>query len=339
MKALLQAMLGELDLRSGTILHDHDPIAYCSQAPWLQSMSIRENILFFSPYDDARYKHVLEACALTHDLSSFKNGDLSDIGENGVGLSGGQKMRVALARAVYSRARILLLDDPLSALDQQTAETIVEECFSGPLMKNRVVVLVTHRVDLCRNIGARRFEIVDGTARVGKSRTLESQDETLNYSAADAIIGAGVEGKDLNANGSSEKFLEEEYRAHGGVGAAVYWEYIKAGKLKWWALLICILSLSRLLGVGETWFLKQWSEAYGSVRQTAAAIMPRSIQSSLKGLPSPEDNITPWLWGFLAFAVAQCIMDVISRGFMLIIIYSAGRQMFQAVLSSISNAT
>ena len=101
--ALLQSLLGELDKLEGEA-HIPNLIGYCAQTPWLQSMSIRDNILFSSPLDDIRYKQVIEACALNQDFASFPHGDLSNIGENGIGLSGGQKARVALARAVYSRA-------------------------------------------------------------------------------------------------------------------------------------------------------------------------------------------------------------------------------------------
>lgn len=103
--ALLQALLGELDRLGGHARIANEMIGYCSQTPWLQSMNIRDNILFSSPYDEARYKQVIMTCALTPDLAGFKDGDLSNIGENGIGLSGGQKARVALARAVYSRAK------------------------------------------------------------------------------------------------------------------------------------------------------------------------------------------------------------------------------------------
>lgn len=87
--ALLQGLLGELDLRGGKAISRKTTVGYCAQTPWLQSMSIRENILFFQPHDKVRYERVLEACALSADLASFKNGDMSEIGENGIGLSGG----------------------------------------------------------------------------------------------------------------------------------------------------------------------------------------------------------------------------------------------------------
>lgn len=255
--ALLQALLGELDLHSGELIKPDAPIGYCAQSPWLQSMSIRENILFSAPYDDARYKQTLEACALTADLANFQHGDLSNIGENGIGLSGGQKARVALARAVYSRAKILLLDDPLSALDQQTAESIVANCFGGDLVKGRTVILVTHRTDLCKGLAEQLIEISNGTARSyqGDSLLLSPTNSNTIQALQDAkIIGDVDEAQESAA--VPDKFEEGEHREHGGVKAAVYWEYIKAGKLRWWALVIVFAAMFRAFMVIETWFLK-----------------------------------------------------------------------------------
>jgi ABC-type multidrug transport system fused ATPase/permease subunit len=254
--ALLQALLGELDLHHGELLKPDAPIGYCAQTPWLQSMSIRDNILFSSPYDDVRYKQTLEACALTADLANFKHGDLSNIGENGIGLSGGQKARVALARAVYSRAKILLLDDPLSALDQQTAEQIVAKCFAGELVKDRTVVLVTHRTDLCNGVAEQLIEITDGTAEIRKGDSLQLS--PTNSRTVQTLL----EAKDVKVDEAQEsaavpdKFEEEEHREHGGVKAGVYWQYIKAGRLRWWFLVILSAITFRLLMVTESWFLK-----------------------------------------------------------------------------------
>lgn len=91
---------------------------------WLQNASIRDNILFGLPYVEKRYQATLSACALDKDLSIFEDGDMTEIGEKGITLSGGQKARVALARAVYSRAKIILMDDVLSAVDGELPEYI-----------------------------------------------------------------------------------------------------------------------------------------------------------------------------------------------------------------------
>ena len=336
--ALLQAILGELDMRDGKICKSNEMIGYCAQTPWLQSMSIRENILFSYPYEDARYKEVLQACALTSDLASFKDGDLSNIGENGIGLSGGQKARVALARAVYSRAKILLLDDPLSALDHQTAETIVRKCFRGQLLEGRVAVLVTHRVELCRGIATQVVEVTDGKARtLDKTETPASEEDLQRVVSTQTNDSASKKAtEDQDALAVPDKFIEDEQRVHGGVQASVYWEYVKAGKLKYWALLISILVVFRILTVGRSWFIKSWGEAYDA---------PTLAQSSSRGsglfdsLPSPEEDINPWLLGFFIIALGQSFMFLIGQSFMILIVYTAGKQMFIHIMNRVSHAT
>jgi ABC-type bacteriocin/lantibiotic exporter with double-glycine peptidase domain len=91
-------------------------VGYAAQSPWLEHLSIRDNILFGEPFDSERYWDVVESCALRADLDILEDGDYTEIGERGISLSGGQKARVALARAIYSPSKIVLLDDPLSAV-------------------------------------------------------------------------------------------------------------------------------------------------------------------------------------------------------------------------------
>lgn len=326
--ALLQAILGELDQLDGEYHRTNEMVGYCGQTPWLQSMSIRENILFSAPYEEARYKQVLEACALMLDMASFKHGDLTMIGENGVGLSGGQKARVSLARAVYSRANILLLDDPLSALDHQTAEFIVRKCLAGPLLKERTTILVTHRTELCLGMATQAVQITDGRAVLLDPETIPFE-ELHRVKSSDSANED--HGNDKQADAAvPDKFIEDEYRAHGGVKASVYWEYIRAGKLKWWSILICVLVAFRVIEIGKTWFLKQWGEAYDSVQRTSGP---------LNDLPSPETNIRPWLIGFLLIAVAQSIAFGITNAFMLVIIYKAGKALFARVITKVCHAT
>ncbi|RDW62330.1 ABC transporter-like protein [Coleophoma cylindrospora] len=327
--ALLQALLGELDLKKGEYHRSGAMVGYCAQTPWLQSMSIRENILFSSPYDEKRYKQVLEACALVPDMANFKDGDLSMVGENGIGLSGGQKSRVSLARAMYSVANTLFLDDPLSALDHQTADLIVRKCLTGPLADGRTIILVTHRTELCLGLAKQVVEISDGRASIMSPDSVP--EEVLHRVRSSESLNE-EQNRNEEETATPEKFMDDEHRAHGGVKAAVYWEYIKAGKLKWWFALVVVLALNRLIDIGETWFLKQWGEAYDDpVEVSPAGLFDK--------LPSPEENIKPWLIGFFLIATAQAIAFLISQGFMTVIIYKAGKKMFEDVMVRVTHAT
>jgi len=329
--ALLQALLGELDQNGGVHHRTNEMVGYCAQTPWLQSMSIRENIVFSAPYDEDRYKQVLEACALVPDMANFKHGDLSLIGENGVGLSGGQKARVALARAFYSSSNLLFLDDPLSALDHQTAELIVQKGLSGALLKGRTTILVTHRTELCIGLACQVVEVANGRCRVFEPGTMTSQ---ALYKVPSSESNIEDEQKEDNEQQQTapDKFIEDEHRAHGGVVASVYWEYIKAGKLRWWFVLLCALVVFRLIDVGKTWFLKQWGEAYNRpVGQLSSNPFDR--------LPSPETDITPWLLGFFLLATTEAFTYTVGQGFMFLIVYTAGKQMFKDVMTKVAHTT
>lgn len=99
-------------------------IAYVTQSAWIQTGSIRDNILFGADMDNLRYQETLDKCSLLKDLELLPYGDLTEIGERGVNLSGGQKQRIQLARALYQDADIYLLDDPFSAVDAHTATSL-----------------------------------------------------------------------------------------------------------------------------------------------------------------------------------------------------------------------
>jgi ABC-type multidrug transport system fused ATPase/permease subunit len=328
--ALLQALLGEVDLTHGEYHRSNEMVGYCAQTPWLQSMSIRENILFSTPFDEARYKQVLEACALIPDMANFKNGDLSMVGENGVGLSGGQKARLALARAVYSRSRILFLDDPLSALDHQTAETIVRRCLKGPLLEGRTTILVTHRIELCLDVAEQIVEIKNGRSRILDPVSITS--DTLARVRSNDSVDALDKDDEQQLAAIPEKFMEDEHRAHGGVMASVYWEYIKASKLKWWLVLLIALIIYRLVDIGEAWFVKQWGEAYGRTVQLLTS-------NPFDQMPNPETNVKPWLFGFFVIATAQAVAFLIAQCIMLVIIYKAGKSLFERVMTKCTQAT
>ncbi|KAJ2946418.1 hypothetical protein O0L34_g12457 [Tuta absoluta] len=142
--SLLQMLLKELNVTKGSF-NVHGTVSYACQEAWLFPATVRENIVFGRPYDSARYKRVCEACCLTPDFKQFPYGDLSLVGERGVSLSGGQRARINLARAVYREADIYLLDDPLSAVDANVGRSLFEGCINGYL-QGRTVILVTHQV-------------------------------------------------------------------------------------------------------------------------------------------------------------------------------------------------
>ncbi|XP_010129451.1 PREDICTED: multidrug resistance-associated protein 1-like, partial [Buceros rhinoceros silvestris] len=160
--SLLSALLGELVKMDGCVTMK-DTAAYVPQQAWIQNASVEDNILFGKEMDETWFNTVIDACALHPDLESLPAGQKSEIGEKGINLSGGQKQRVNLARAVYQKASIYLLDDPLSAVDAHVGQHIFERVL-GPngLLKGKTRVLVTHTINTLPQADNIVF-LVDGT--------------------------------------------------------------------------------------------------------------------------------------------------------------------------------
>ncbi|KLP15161.1 Uncharacterized protein LW94_1611 [Fusarium fujikuroi] len=144
--SLLRTIIGELIPSEGTV-KTQDSLAYCDQVPWLRNTTIRENVVGLSPMDDKWLSTVLHACALEEDLHQLPQGQETIVGSGGVALSGGQKQRVALARAVYSRKKLIVLDDVFSSLDKTTADAVFHRLLGAEgLLRSSTVVLVTSNV-------------------------------------------------------------------------------------------------------------------------------------------------------------------------------------------------
>ncbi|XP_050381430.1 ABC transporter C family member 13 isoform X2 [Argentina anserina] len=143
--SLLNSILGEMQLVHGSV-YSCQSIAYVPQVPWILSGTIRDNILFGKQYDPKRYSDTLEASALDVDISMMVGGDMAYIGEKGVNLSGGQRARIALARAIYNGCDMFVLDDVLSAVDARVARYILCKAILGPQMKRQTRVLCTHNI-------------------------------------------------------------------------------------------------------------------------------------------------------------------------------------------------
>ncbi|CAK9004941.1 Multidrug resistance-associated protein 1 (ATP-binding cassette sub-family C member 1) (Glutathione-S-conjugate-translocating ATPase ABCC1) (Leukotriene C(4) transporter) (LTC4 transporter) [Durusdinium trenchii] len=143
--SLIGAMINELFCAHGSVTL-RGSVAYAAQSAWILNDTVRENILYGEPFDEKRYFEVLKVCQLMHDLEVLDDGDQTVIGERGINLSGGQKQRISVARAVYSTRDIVILDDPLSALDPEVARKMFEDCILK-FLKGRTRILVTNQLN------------------------------------------------------------------------------------------------------------------------------------------------------------------------------------------------
>ncbi|XP_014467791.1 PREDICTED: multidrug resistance-associated protein 4-like [Dinoponera quadriceps] len=148
--SLLSTILGEIDLVKGET-RVKGSVSYASQEAWVFGSTIRQNILFGQDYDRHRYQKVIKACALLKDFQQFPQGDLTVVGERGCSLSGGQKARINLARALYRQSDIYLLDDPLSAVDAHVSKYLFHECIEKYLA-GRTTILATHQLQYIKDV-------------------------------------------------------------------------------------------------------------------------------------------------------------------------------------------
>ncbi|KAJ1350994.1 Multidrug resistance-associated protein 4 [Parelaphostrongylus tenuis] len=149
--SFLQALLGEMDKLHGYI-GLRGRVSYVPQQPWMQNQTIRQNIIFGKAYNEYFYNRVIDACALFLDLSILPHGDMTEIGEKGINLSGGQKARISLARAVYQNYDVYLLDDPMSAVDSHVASHLFSSVI-GPhgMLRNKTRILVTNELSFLKH--------------------------------------------------------------------------------------------------------------------------------------------------------------------------------------------
>ncbi|XP_030917416.1 canalicular multispecific organic anion transporter 1 [Geospiza fortis] len=197
--SLVSAMLGEMENIKGHI-NIQGSLAYVPQQAWIQNATLKDNIIFGSEVDEARYQQVLKACALLPDLKLLPAGDQTEIGEKGINLSGGQKQRVSLARAVYSDADIYILDDPLSAVDAHVGKYLFEHVL-GPkgLLQNKTRILVTHSISFLPQVDNIVVLAAGAVSEHGSYSTL--------------LANKGAFSQFLNLYGNQEEDVSEENTA------------------------------------------------------------------------------------------------------------------------------
>jgi len=250
--SLCSAILNETELGEGSTVSTSGSVAYVAQSAWILNKTVRDNILFGLPYDKERYDAVVRACQLTHDLSMLENGDMTEIGERGINLSGGQKQRISVARAAYADADIVILDDPLSALDPEVASKMFHECILQ-FMAGKTRVLVTNQLQClpkCDSIVAlgKGTVIEQGTyddlmsAKDGEiNRLFTEMQEAAEKNKEESGDGESLDKKSEEKQRESLKksiktskengndLVTKEEREIGSVKRDVYFKYVKAG--------------------------------------------------------------------------------------------------------------
>ncbi|CAE6467389.1 unnamed protein product [Rhizoctonia solani] len=285
--SLLLALLGEMHFEpsapdSWFALPREGGIAYAAQEAWVLNETIRNNVLFGSEYNEDRYNKVLSQCGLDKDLALFDAGDQTEVGEKGLTLrqvNGGQKARVSLARAIYSKAGIVILDDVLSALDVHTSRWIVDNCFRSDLVAGRTVLIVTHNVamvsevaDFVVSLGTSGrvaskgyvSEILRANARFRAEVEKEKQIEEKAAQAAEVIDSLDESPENVAKKGDGKLMVEEEV-AIGHVG----WPALKFFLLSFggfWFWLVCLggYMLSDAVLTLQSYWIGAWARAYST---------------------------------------------------------------------------
>ncbi|XP_044268134.1 probable multidrug resistance-associated protein lethal(2)03659 [Tribolium madens] len=263
---LLHVILKEISLSRGD-LEISGRISYAAQEPWLFAASIRQNILFGEEMDREKYQQVVKVCALERDFSMLPYGDHTIVGERGVMLSGGQKARINLARAVYKDADIYLLDDPLSAVDTHVGKKLFDECISG-FLREKCTILVTHQLQYLRNVD-KIYLLENGTVTVSGTYTELQNSESEFVKLLEKLVTdeekqekkAEPEQK-LKSFKSLDKEKPSEIKEHRSVGTLskrIYFCYLKAAGN--YCLSLCILLLfvfTQMAASGTDVFVTFW---------------------------------------------------------------------------------
>ncbi|KAJ3104965.1 hypothetical protein HDU97_008713 [Phlyctochytrium planicorne] len=301
--SFLNAILSEMDLvptppstTLGVLALRQRKIAYAAQTPWILSDTFRNNILFGRPFDKDWFEKVVDACALERDIRIMPEGVETIVGERGVTLSGGQRARLALARAVYGRdAELYLFDDPLSAVDAKVGRHIFEKCING-LLKDKCRILVTHQLQYvidCQSVilleaghlvtPVAPFRTViksDASPFIQVMREHAQRPEDLGEVDDEKVAARKAEQKDVEVESTSGKMKEKdverkleikkEEAAKGDVPLSLYYHYFRSGAKSRVTLLILVAAI--VLGqaslVVTDWWLGQWAaQSEGAQRE------------------------------------------------------------------------
>ncbi|KAM4561745.1 ATP-binding cassette sub-family C member 4-like [Fundulus diaphanus] len=311
--SLLNAILGELSQEHG-VVKVRGEVTYTPQQPWILPGTIRSNIVFGNAFNPKKYDQVLRACALKRDMDLLPGGDLVMVGDRGANLSGGQKARVSLARAVYRDADIYLLDDPLSAVDAEVGRHLFEECICG-LLRKKPRILVTHQLQYLKAadqivvlkegqmVARGTYSELQGSGIDFTSLLKEDQDEerrdvtpqpatgsSFHYTHSDNSSMSSLSSSRYSLIDAGDSLtavvqpMEEESRLEGNVGLSMYVKYFLAGaNLLVLLFLILLNGLAQITFVLQDWWLSHWAseQRYAGVTEHLNGSFPQQLDLDL----------------------------------------------------------
>ena len=286
--SLIQAILNNMIIqqKDNTKIIVNGKISYVGQEAWIQNNTVQNNILFYQPYDVQKYHKILSLCELNQDLNSLAGGDLTEIGEKGVNLSGGQKARISLARAMYCDNDIFIMDDPISALDAHVGKNIMHNCIIGYL-KGKTRILATHALQYTC-FADRIYYMQNGEIKwqgtyqeLIKEKFYSEFAEKINSKINEEKAKNGkVKDKDKDNNiktnknislnkGTIQRITKDEGKEIGKINKKVFLSYFSyiGGMNFCSALLLTLISWQGLRIMSDLW-LGYWSEHQGEKSNT-----------------------------------------------------------------------
>ncbi|XP_012285682.1 multidrug resistance-associated protein 7 [Orussus abietinus] len=305
---LLDAILAELTLEKGTLAVNaiDKGVGYVKQNAWLQRGTIRDNILFGKAYDYNKYKSVLKACALTDDLNSLPKKDLTGVGESGNTLSGGQKTRIALARAVYADKEIYLLDDILATLDVKVAKHIFQNVVLG-LLRGKTRIVCTHQTQYLIHADL-VIELSKG-AIVKQGRPCDILPDLEDYLLSSESIESDLDVGSIKGlpkefheldEGGKDTVLDNEFIEKGTVHLRVYTCYLKAiGRYLAMTIFLSMILMQTSKNITDLW-LSYWVTRTNATINSTNSAHPALLASTFDYYDTNSVNYYLTIYGILA---------------------------------------
>ncbi|KAK0113543.1 hypothetical protein ONS96_014402 [Cadophora gregata f. sp. sojae] len=364
---LLAAIIGEADIVEGVIYSPQQPaikdvgdypitaeswiiptsIAYVAQIAWIENGTIQSNILFGLPLDSTRYDSVIHASALSPDLEVMPDGDQTQVGAVGVTLSGGQRQRLTFARALYSRAGILVLDDIFSAVDVHVGRHILEHGIKASLRMGRTIIIATHHIDLVLPLASYVVDCGEGTAlgMIKQPEEILEDPEPINNIASenplplsdddDSFVDMPLEELSFpRISQAPQASPDTEFLEQGRVKWRVYNAYVHfSGGWTSWFLGFFIFLFSTFLLFARSYWIKIWSEA--SERPPISGPVPANDNNQAIQNSKATEHLIYYLTIYLSLSFISVLFIGLKIAALLFLSLRASKSLFETFTSRI----